>query len=235
MPVHDAQRIGPGIAGNLDAEDEVVGIEILGVDRRDHLGIVEGGSGVHAHAAPDNLLEADVVLHALMDEAQELRIEGGEAQAEEIGEAVIRVILRMLLQPDHPIEPFVAGIGAGNLLQRFSQRRGVVGLPAHELDERRDGPLVGMLRKPAERLLVLSRHRRQRMERVVRHLLVGDGGAVGRCRAGRAKGDGAEGHGESQRAPGPAAQPPVGPRAGAAYLSVGRHARFSFFWPVRPR
>ena len=59
VPVHDAQRIGARLAVDDDAEDRLPGLKPGRVLRRDRDGPVERRDAVHAHPAPDDLLDAD--------------------------------------------------------------------------------------------------------------------------------------------------------------------------------
>ena len=61
MPVEYAQWIRAGIAVDLDAEDQFVGVEITGLVRRDVDGVDQRRDAVLGNAAPYNLFEANVV------------------------------------------------------------------------------------------------------------------------------------------------------------------------------
>ena len=122
VPAEDAQRVGPRVAGDLDAEHRVVVVQVAGVGRRDHAGVVERGDAVRPHAAPDDLLEADVeVLRPaapVAEEAGEAAVDPAEQRELDVAVARMGLDFGMRLQPQHGLEPAAGGAPRHGLERR---------------------------------------------------------------------------------------------------------------------
>jgi hypothetical protein len=85
VPVRDPQRIGAGVAVDLDTKDRIIRVEIAGGGGADHGRIVERRDAIDDHTAPGDLLDADFVGDSGVYEAAESRIDPREQVCKEPG------------------------------------------------------------------------------------------------------------------------------------------------------
>jgi hypothetical protein len=151
VPVHDAERIGPGIAVDGDAEDRLLRRQIVGLGGRDMGGIGQRRDAVLLDPAPDDLLEADVMGDAGVEEFPEIRIDQGHDVGQEAIEAGKGGDLRMRLLPEHPLPPVFARRLARELRDRGVDGA-VLGHEAEHRDQPRDRRRIAPLEQGVERV-----------------------------------------------------------------------------------
>ena len=127
-----------------------------------------------SHAAPDDLLEADVVRHVLGQELEEARIERLQHQALGREDRRMRFEPVMQLLPEHPVEP-AGSLGAGELGQRRIERLGKVAPVAPRQDEARNDVVIAPCHERIERRLCRRRLAGEQPHEVRPRILVGNG------------------------------------------------------------
>src|SRR5262249_56610997 len=101
-------------ATDLDAEDQIVRVQIARIRGRDHRGIVEGRNAIDRDAAPGDLLDPDLEWEIRAHEAAKSLIDLREVVGRKADEARIGTDFRMILLPDHPLEPVALRSCAGD-------------------------------------------------------------------------------------------------------------------------
>ena len=136
VPGEDALGIGPRLAVQGDAEDDVVVLEVVGVIGLEPGRVLQGRNAVHPHAAPLDLVEPDARLHPAGEEIGEARVY--LAVPEALEEPVVG--MRLVGPPPHPPLPCLQ-VGAEALA-------GLLLEEADEGEEAGEPPQVGRALQP---------------------------------------------------------------------------------------
>lgn len=106
-----------GVAVNLDPKDDVVVLEVVGIDRRDEGGIIQRRDPVDSHAAPDGPPQGDACWDVPVEEPPETGIYAGEHLALPAIVARDDRDIWVAAQPGIPGVELAAQVFAGKLSQ----------------------------------------------------------------------------------------------------------------------